>query len=482
MALRPGIVAELGRIVGTDGVVATPEGRLTYEADMHTFYRAAPDVVVLPRTTAEVVDVVHLCRREGMALVPRGSGTGLIGGATAPYGGVMVATTRMNRILEIDLPNRCAVVQPGLINLALTAAIRDRGYFFAPDPSSQMVSSIGGNASTNAGGPHCLKYGITVNHVLGLELVTGSGDLVRLGGKVSDRPGYDLTGVAVGSEGTFGLITAITVRLLHAPEGVKTALAAFASIEEASEAVSAIIAAGIVPAALEMLDEIVTRAINQGVGAGYPEDARAVLLIELDGPQAEIEAQAARVADICRAHRALDIRVARDETERALLWKGRKEAAGVLGRVTRNWLLQDAVVPRSKLPLIMREMAAISARHGVRVANVFHAGDGNLHPLILYDDRRPGEREQALRVNEELLAACIAMGGSVTGEHGVGLDKAKNLPRQYGQVDLDFMARLRRVFDPDRLMNPGKLLPSHPACGEAFSVGPPTRLPRGAWV
>jgi glycolate oxidase len=374
------------------------------------------------------------------------------------------------------------VVQPGLINLWLTNAIRAQGYFFAPDPSSQMVSSIGGNASTNAGGPHCLKYGITVNHVLGLELVAGTGDVLRLGGKVVDRPGYDLTGLAVGSEGTFGLLTAITVRLLHAPEGVKTALAAFASIEEASEAVSAIIAAGMIPAALEMLDEIVTRAINAGVGAGYPEDARAVLLIELDGPVAEIEEQAGRVAEICRAHGALQVRVARDDAERALLWKGRKEAAGVFGRITPNWLLQDAVVPRSKLPVIMREMTAIGARHGVRIANVFHAGDGNLHPLILYDERVPGEREQAMRVNEELLAACIAMGGSVTGEHGVGLDKAKNLPKQYAPADLDCMARLRRVFDPETLMNPGKLLPSHPACGEALQAGRPAQVPEGAWV
>jgi glycolate oxidase len=482
MALTPAILAELARIVGADGIVATPEGRLTYEADMHTFYKAAPDVVVLPRTTAQVVDLVRLCRRAGVAVIPRGSGTGLIGGATAPHGGVMVATTRMNRILEIDLPNRFAVVEPGLINLWLTNAIRDQGYFFAPDPSSQMVSSIGGNASTNAGGPHCLKYGITVNHVLGLELVTGMGELVRIGGPVQDRPGYDLTGVTVGSEGTFGVLTAITVRLLHAPEGVKTALAAFAAIEDASEAVSAIIAAGITPAALEMLDEIVTRAINQGIGAGYPEDARAVLLIELDGPSAEIEVEAAQVAELCRQRGALQIRVARDEAERALLWKGRKEAAGVFGRVTRNWLLQDAVVPRSRLPAIMREMAAISARHGIRVANVFHAGDGNLHPLILYDDRRPGERERAVQVNEELLAACIAMGGSVTGEHGVGLDKAKNLPKQYAPADLGFMARLRRVFDPDTLMNPGKLLPSHPACGETSRVDRPTQIPEGAWV
>jgi len=482
MALSPDVVRELRGIVGDDGVVATVEGRMVYECDMHTFYKGMPDVVVLPRTTQHVLEVVRLCRREKVAVVPRGSGTGLIGGAMAPHGGVMVSMTRMNEIVEIDLPNRCATVQPGLINLWLTNAVRDRGYYFAPDPSSQMVSSIGGNASTNAGGPHCLKYGITVNHVLGLTLVSGAGEVLRLGGKVHDRPGYDLTGVAVGSEGTFGLVTEITVRLLHVPDAVKTALATFGSIEDASEAVSAIIAAGIVPAALEVLDEPIIRAINEGVGAGYPKDAAAVLLIELDGPRAEIEVQAQRAAEICREHLALSISVARDEAERALLWKGRKEAAGAVGRLAPAYLLQDAVVPRSKLPQIMRELVAIAARHGVLMANVFHAGDGNLHPLICYDDRRPEELARAARANEELLAACIRLGGSVTGEHGVGADKAKNLPLQYAPADLNFMARLRRAFDPDNVMNPGKLLPSHPACGEGLRIGTPVRIPTGAWV
>src|SRR6266508_784048 len=399
----------------------------------------------------------------------------------APVGGVMVSMNRMNRVLELDLPNRCATVEPGLINLWLSNATRPHGYFFAPDPSSQMVSSIGGNASTNAGGPHCLKYGITVNHVLGLTLVSGAGEVLRLGGKVHDRPGYDLTGVAVGTEGTFGLVTEITVRLLHVPEAVKTALATFGSIEDASEAVSAIIAAGIVPAALEVLDEPIIRAINEGIGAGYPKGAAAVLLIELDGPRAEIEVQAQRAAEICREHLALSISVARDEAERALLWKGRKEAAGAVGRLAPAYLLQDAVVPRSKLPAIMRELIAIGARHGVLMANVFHAGDGNLHPLICYDDRRPEELERATRANEELLAACIAMGGTVTGEHGIGLDKAKNLPFQYADADLNFMYRLRRAFDPDGIMNPGKLLPSHPACGEGFRPARP-RVPEGALI
>jgi len=481
MALNPTLLSQLEKIVGAQGVVATDEGRMVYEADMHTFYKGAPDVVVLPETTGQVAELVRLCRREHVALVPRGSGTGLIGGAMAPVGGVMVSLTRMNRILELDFASRCATVQPGLINLWLSQATREHGYYFAPDPSSQMVSSIGGNASTNAGGPHCLKYGITVNHVLGLEVVTGTGEVLTVGGKAHDHPGYDLTGALVGGEGTLGLLTAITVRLLHVPAGVKTLLASYSAIDDASETVSAIVAAGIIPAALEMIDETFVRAINEGVGAGYPKGAGAVLLIELDGPAAEIEAQAVRIVQICRDHAALEVRVAQDEAERALLWKGRKEAAGAVGRMSPYWILQDAVVPRSRLPEIMREVQAIGARHRLVIANVLHAGDGNLHPMILYNDLEPGELERAKAANDELLRACLAMGGSVTGEHGVGLDKASSMPLQFGAADLNFMARFRRVFDPDGIMNPGKLLPSHPACGEGFKPRAP-RVPAGTWV
>jgi glycolate oxidase len=479
--MRAELAAALAALVGPRGVIDSPEGRLTYECDMHTFYKGAPDVVVLPETAEQAAAVVRLCRERGVPVVPRGSGTGLIGGAMAPRGGVMVATTRMTRILELDLPNRCAVVQPGVINLALSATTRPHGYYYAPDPSSQMVSTIGGNTQTNAGGPHCLKYGITVNHVRGLQVVTGAGELVWLGGKVPDRPGYDLTGVFVGGEGTLGLVTAAIVRLTHLPEAVRTLLASFASIDDASEAVSAIIAAGIIPAALEMLDAVMIRAIQEAMDAGYPKGAGAVLLIELDGPAEEVAAQARAVERICRDRLALEVRTAQTEAERALLWKGRKEAAGVVGRLTAAWLLQDAVVPRSKLPLIMRRMNEIAARHRVLLANVFHAGDGNLHPIICYDDRDPDELARAKRANEELLAACLALGGSVTGEHGVGLDKAANLPQQFGDADLAFMARLRRIFDPDGLMNPGKLLPDHPACGEAARGRRPA-LPAGAWI
>ena len=481
MALSSALLKQLENIVGSQGLVSSQEGRMVYEADMHTFYKGAPDVVVLPETTGQVAELVRFCRREHVALVPRGSGTGLIGGAMAPVGGVMVSLTRMNRILDLDLANRCATVQPGLINLWLSQATREHGYYFAPDPSSQMVSSIGGNASTNAGGPHCLKYGITVNHVLGLEVVTGAGEVLTVGGKAHDHPGYDLTGALVGGEGTLGLLTAITVRLLHVPAGVKTLLASFSAIDDASETVSAIVAAGIIPAALEMIDEIFVRAINEGVGAGYPKGAGAVLLIELDGPTAEIEAQAERIVRICRDHAALEVRVAQDEAERALLWKGRKEAAGAVGRMSPSWILQDAVVPRSRLPEIMREVQAIGARHRLVIANVFHAGDGNLHPMILYNDVEPDELERAKLANDELLRACLAMGGSVTGEHGVGLDKASSMPLQFAEADLGFMARFRRVFDPDGIMNPGKLLPSHPACGEGFKPFTP-RIPAGTWV
>jgi glycolate oxidase len=481
MLLSPAFLDELRGIVGADALVLTTEGRMTYECDMHTFYKGAPDAVVLPARAEQVQAVVRLCRRARVPIVPRGSGTGLIGGAMAPQGGVMVSMTRMAAVLDVDIPNRCATVQPGLINLWLTHAVAERGWFFAPDPSSQMVSSIGGNVSTNAGGPHCLKYGITTNHVLGLQMVTGGGELVQLGGKVAERPGYDLTGAAVGSEGTFGLVTAVTVRLTHIPEAVKTALAAFRSMVDASEAVSAIIAAGMIPAALEMLDEAIIKAINAGTGAGYPEGAGAVLLIELDGPRAEVETQAERAAAICRERGAISVSVARDDAERALLWKGRKEAAGAVGRLTAAYLLQDAVVPRSKLPQIMRELVAIGERHRLLIANVFHAGDGNLHPLICYDDRNADELARAKQANEELLHACIALGGSVTGEHGVGADKCQSLPLQFAEADLNFMYRLRGAFDPDRLMNPGKLLPTHPACGEGFKPERPV-LPAGTWV
>ena len=472
----------LREIVGRDGIVAAADQRLVYECDMLVYYKGMPDLVVLPRSTAEVLAVVRRCLEAGVPIIPRGSGTGLIGGATAPKGGVMIGVNRMDRILEVDVRNRYAVVEPGVINLALTRAVQDRDYFFAPDPSSQMVSSIGGNAATNAGGPHALKYGNVAHHVLGLEVVTGTGDVLTLGSVVAERPGYDLAGVAVGSEGTLGVVTKVMVKLTRAPEAVRTAVATFDSIEVASAAVSAIIAEGIVPAALEAMDEPIIRAVEAGVHAGYPTEAKAVLLIELDGPAAEVEVQAEAVARICRDRGSLTIRVARDEAERALLWKGRKEAAGAVGRITHNYVLQDAVVPRSKLPTVMAQIQAIAARHGLVVANVFHAGDGNLHPMICYDERVPGEFARALEANEEILHACIALGGTVTGEHGVGLDKAEKLALLFNPDDLEVMHAVRRVFDPRGLMNPQKVFPSGQHACAPVSAGAGKPVPEGMWV
>jgi glycolate oxidase len=480
--LPPRFIDALRAIVGQDGVVVASDERLVYECDMLVYYKGLPDVVALPRTTDQVAAVVRLALDAGVPIVPRGAGTGLIGGATAPRGGVMIGVNRMDRILEVDLVNRYAVVEPGVINLWLTRAVEDRGYFFAPDPSSQMVSSLGGNAATNAGGPHALKYGNAAHHVLGLEMVTGRGEVLWLGGPVQERPGYDLTGVVVGSEGTLGIITKVVVRLTRRAESVKTALATFDSIEAASAAVSAIIAAGIVPAALECLDDPVLRAVEAGVHAGYPTDAKAVLLIELDGAAALVEREAQAVDRLCRQAGSLTMRVARDDAERALLWKGRKEAAGTFGRLTHNYVLQDAVVPRSRLPEIMATIQAIAKGHGVRIANVFHAGDGNLHPMICYDERVPGEFQRAIQASDEILHACIDLGGTVTGEHGVGLDKAEKLALLFNADDLAAQHALRRVFDPAGLMNPQKVFPSgtggpaHPS-GEA-----PKPVPAGMWI
>jgi glycolate oxidase len=480
--MNPRFLGALREIVGADGIVSAVDQRLVYECDMLVYYKGLPDVVVLPRSAAEVLAVVRRCLEAGVPIVPRGAGTGLIGGATAPKGGVMVGVNRMDAILEVDVRNRYAVVEPGVINLALTQAVQDRGLFFAPDPSSQMVSSIGGNAATNAGGPHALKYGNVAHHVLGLEVVSGTGEVLTLGGPVAERPGYDFTGVTVGSEGTLGIITKVVVKLTRAAEAVRTAVATFASIEVASGAVSAIIAAGIIPAALEAMDEPIIRAVEAGVHAGYPADSKAVLLIELDGPAAEVAVEADAVARICQDHGALTIRVARDDAERARLWKGRKEAAGAVGRITHNYVLQDAVVPRSKLPTVMAEIQAIAGRHGLVVANVFHAGDGNLHPMICYDERVPGEFARALEANAEILHACIALGGTVTGEHGVGLDKAEELALLFTPDDLEVMHAVQRVFDPRGLMNPQKVFPSGKhACAPAPSgAGQP--VPHGMWV
>jgi len=461
------LARELARIVGSDGVFSDPVEMTVYERDALTYLSEyPPQIVVLPRRAEEVAAVARRCYAAGVPITPRGAGTGLAGGAVAARGGVLIGLNRMTQIRRVDLPNRQAEVETGLVNLWLSEAVRDRGYFFAPDPSSQAASTIGGNVGNNAGGPHCLKYGMTVGHVLGLEVVLADGTLVHLGGPAADPPGYDLAGVFVGSEGTFGIATAATVRLLPLPEGVKTMLAIFATVQDACSTVAAITAEGILPAALELIDKHIIRAVEQVVKAGYPREAEVVLLIELDGPWAEIEAQADGVLKVCRRHHVLDIRVAKDEQERALLWKGRRQAAGAVGVITHSYYLQDCVIPRTLLPRILAEIEAIGAKHGVLVANVFHAGDGNLHPLICFDERVPAELERAVAAGSEILRACIAVGGTVTGEHGVGQEKADFMPLMYSEADLAAMRKVRAAFNPEERCNPGKIFPTGKTCGE----------------
>jgi glycolate oxidase len=447
-------------IVGPDGVISNTDERRVYECDaLTTEHRAMPDLVVLPTETAQVAAVVRCCAAEGVPIVPRGAGTGLSGGAIPVQGGVLIVLTRMDRILDIDLPNRTATVQAGCVNLAISRAVAPRGFFFAPDPASQQVSTIGGNVAENAGGPHCLKYGATTNHVLAATVVLPDGEIAQLGGRLADRSGYDLLGVFVGSEGTLGICTEVTVRLLPVPQAVKTILAVFRTIEDASNAVSDIIARGIVPVALEMIDQETTQAVEAYAKAGYPLDAGAVLLIELEGLQAEIATEVVEVEAACRARACLDLKAAQTEAERTLLWKGRKSAAGAFGRMTRNYYHQDAVVPRTKLAAVMAEIAQIGARHGVRVPNVFHAGDGNIHPLLCYDARMPGEFERAMAAGDEIMRCCIRAGGTVSGEHGIGVEKRDYLRLMYSDGDLDAMRRIQRVFDPTGRCNPGKIFP-----------------------
>jgi len=454
-------LAEVFRaIVGGDGVIADPDELRTYECDaLTTHHRAMPDLTVLPRSTDQVAAVVRRCAGDDIPIVPRGAGTGLSGGAIPVQGGVLIVLSRMNRILEVDVANRTATVEAGCVNLDIDRAAMPHGLFFAPDPASQQASTIGGNVAENAGGPHCLKYGATINHVLGARVVLPDGEIASFGGRLADRPGYDLVGVFVGSEGTLGICTEVTVRLLPRPQAVKTILAVFRTIEDASNAVSAIIARGIVPVALEMIDQETTRAVEAYAKAGYPLDAGSVLLIELEGLRAEIAVEAVEVEAACRAHACLDLKVARTEAERTLLWKGRKSAAGAFGRMTRNYYHQDAVVPRTKLAAVLREVARIGEEYGVRVPNVFHAGDGNIHPLLCYDARVPGEFERAMAAGDEIMRCCIRAGGTVSGEHGIGIEKRGYLRLMYSDEDLAAMRRVQRVLDPHGRCNPGKIFP-----------------------
>ncbi|MGR6922678.1 FAD-linked oxidase C-terminal domain-containing protein [[Actinomadura] parvosata] len=459
------LVAALRSVLPADSVITDPVRLRTYECDGLTYHRATPGVVVLPGTAEQVAQVVRLCNEHAVPFVARGSGTGLSGGALPREDGVLIVTSKMRAILEIDLPNRRAVVEPGVTNLAITEAVRDQGYYYAPDPSSQQVCSIGGNVAENSGGAHCLKYGFTVNHVEACEIVTPDGDLVTL-----DRvdPGYDLLGAFIGSEGTLGIATKITVRLSRAPQAVTTVLAAFESIEQGGQAVSAIIGAGIVPAAIEMMDALAIEAAEAAVACSYPEGAGAVLIVELDGPAPEVELQFARLRQICA--NAFELRVAADAAERAAIWKGRKSAFAAVGRISPAYIVQDGVVPRTSLPAVLAAIDRLSAEHGIRVANVFHAGDGNLHPLVLFDDEEPGAGERAEVVSGAILDLCVEHGGSITGEHGVGVDKARYMPKMFSADDLDTMQLVRCAFDPRGLANPGKVFPTPRLCGEVPGV------------
>jgi glycolate oxidase len=450
-----------------DGNVISEHARLrTYECDGLAHYKVTPALVVLPETVEQLAGIVRACAEVGMPFVARGSGTGLSGGALPRADGVLIVTSRMRTIREMRPVDQRAVVEPGVINLDVTRAAAPHGYYYAPDPSSQQVCSIGGNLAENSGGAHCLKYGFTVNHVTGAELVTPAGDVVELGGLAPDAPGYDLLGAVVGSEGTLGVVTAATVRLVRAPEEVRTLLAGFASTDHAGAATSAIIGAGIVPAAIEMMDALAIEAAEEAVHCNYPDGAGAVLVIELDGAAVEVEHEFGEVERLCRENEAFELRVAVDPAERALIWKGRKSAFAAVGRISPDYIVQDGVIPRTALPEVLREIAALSESSGVRVANVFHAGDGNLHPLVLFDEAVPGAGEAAEEVSGAILDLCIGHGGSITGEHGVGIDKAAYMPRMFSDDDLDTMQLVRCAFDPDGIANPGKVFPTPRLCGE----------------
>ena len=459
------ILNEFRSIVGEHCLISSPEELHTYECDGLTNYRALPLAVLLPSSAEQVQSILRICHREKIPFVARGSGTGLSGGALPVDNGIVLSFARMNRILEVDIPNARVVVEPGVINLDVTGRVQPQDYFYAPDPSSQSVCSIGGNVAENSGGAHCLKYGFTTTHVLGLEVVLPDGSLVHFGGKTLDAPGYDLMGVFVGSEGTLGVATKIILRIVKRPECVRTLLAAFNSTNEAGAAVSGIIAAGMLPAAIEMMDNLSIQAAEAAVHANYP-NCGGLLLVELDGPIAEVETLLTKVNEICRSNGAWEVRVAQSDAERALVWKGRKAAFAAMGRISPNYIVQDGVIPRTALPQVLSEIDRLSKEAGVRVANVFHAGDGNLHPLVLYDQRIPGQKERAEALSVRILDLCIAAGGSITGEHGVGEDKKRSMAKMFAEPDLDTMQRVRCAFDPLQLSNPTKVFPTPRLCGE----------------
>ena len=457
------------------GVLITEQSQLqTYECDGLTNFRTVPSAVVLPRSAAQVQAIVRICAQHRIPFVARGAGTGLSGGALPAEGGVVISLARMNRILEVDIPNQRVVVEPGVINAHVTQRVAPHGFFYAPDPSSQSVCTIGGNIAENSGGAHCLKYGFTTTHVLAMEVVLPSGELVTFGASTPDAPGYDLTGVFVGSEGTLGIATKITLRIVKRPETVQVLLAAFDSISAAGQAVSDIIAAGMLPAALEIMDRLSAHAAEMAVHPNYPV-CEALLLVELDGPAAEVAAQMAEATELCKQNGAWEVRLAESAESRTLIWKGRKAAFAAVGRISPNYIVQDGVIPRTALPRVLEDIARMTAEAGLRVANVFHAGDGNLHPLVLYDKSILGQEEIALDLSYRILHLCVDHGGSITGEHGVGREKQQTMGYMFSEPDLATMQLVRRAFDPDNISNPDKVFPRTKLCGE--KTGPYTPHP-----
>ncbi len=465
MPTRRDLVRALEEAAGAKNVLWRPEDLAVYEFD-GTIERSTPHAVVLPGTTEEVAKVVRACNRFGVPITPRGAGTGLSGGSVPAKRGVVIGTGRMRQIIEIDKQNRLAVVEPGVPNLELSKAAAPFGLFYAPDPSSQQACTIGGNVAENAGGPHCLALGVTQNHVLGIEIVTADGEITWLGGRVPDSFGYDLRGIFIGSEGTLGVATKVVVRLVPLPASVITLLAVFDTVQQASETVSTIISAGMIPAAMEMMDRLTLQAAEAGLQCGYPPDAGAVLLVELDGLPEVIDSQAVRVRAECLEHGAVEVRLASTQRERELLWKGRKGAIPSLGRLAPNYYILDGVVPRSKLVDVMEVVSAVSERYGIPIANVFHAGDGNLHPLVLFDERVPGAKERVLAAGGEIMKACVDAGGALSGEHGIGAEKRMFMPWLYNETDIENMERVRLVFGNAGQFNPCKLLPTGTGCGE----------------
>lgn len=458
MPLHPRVLRKLSQIVGGEGLLSRSADLQVYEYDA-SLEKGRPDAVVFPTSREQVIGLVRLAHQEKIPFVARGSGTNLSGGSIPPDGGLVIEFSRMNKILEIDLKNLRATVEPGLYNIELSNALAPYGYYYAPDPASQKVSTFGGNVGENAGGPHCLKYGVTTNHVLGLEVVLSDGEVVQLGGKVADHPGYDLVGVLVGSEGTLGLVTQIVVRIMKLPEAVKTFLAIYDSLEDAGESVSAIIAQGILPATLEMMDKTVIAAVEASLKAGYPLDAEAVLIIELDGLKDSMGRVSDQVIQICRKKGAREIKVAQTTEEREALWAGRRGAFGAIARVAPNYLVTDGTVPRNRLPEVLRKVAEIGEKYHLPIGNVLHAGDGNLHPLILFDERNPEEKQRVLQAGLEILEACAKVGGTISGEHGIGLEKIAAMPLVCGEDDLKALQYVKETFDPSHLSNPRKVLP-----------------------